>query len=463
MKKKKEQKKFLSFFRLTARTWIISMPTAIILALLVLFREITPLTALGLLFLVILFTSFVTFSVFKELENFILYLKKLAQGLEIEPPRFKKGIFSSFRLADTFQSVKNLWTTQTLSDSLILENLPDPLLMIDERGILVFANRKARHIFGNKIIHKQITQIFSDKVLNRAISAVLNEKTATEWFEWEINQSDKSYTFQVRLEHLPAPTRNKAIAVMTLNDVTPFKRFREQQIEFFANASHELNTPLSIISGFVETLQGPAKDDEQARQQFLGMMSEQVTRMTGLVQSLLQLSRQQTITGHSHNDIILLPDLIQTIIRDLQLKAERHQKEIVFLREHDIPRLIGNRSEMQHIFQNLIDNAIKYGEKNTSITIRIFLTDGFPNHNQNDCPAVAVSIHNQGNPISPRHLDKLFDRFYRVNSVENHHVEGTGLGLGIAQQLVYEHGGTIDVTSTAKEGTTFTVYLPCDL
>lgn len=459
MSKKKEPKHIFRFFRAIARGWIISMPAAIILAALLLFGKISFLSAGLLLLIVVVVATLITSSVFHELENFITYLKNLAQGLDIEPPHFQKGIFSSSRLADTFQSVKNRWLSQTLSEARILETLPDPLLMIDQAGTLVFMNHQARISFGKTHLGKPITHLFRGSKFRRSLQSVLSEKSATEWFEWDFTRAHQTYSFQVRLDHLPAPTRNGAIAVLTLHDITPFKRFREQQIEFFANASHELKTPLSIISGFVETLQGPARNDESARDQFLDMMGEQVARMSQLVQKLLQLSRRQMMDESVMQDTFDLGALVQSVLHDFQNKALQNHKRIIFRATPPVPPFIGNREEMAHMLQNLIDNAIKYSSPKSTITVRLYPTT-FPTPRDTHKPAIALSVQNQGHPIAPRHLDKLFNRFYRVNSIENRHIEGTGLGLGIVQQIVHNHGGIIDVTSTRRDGTTFCIYLP---
>lgn len=467
MKKKKESKTFSSFLRAVARIFVVTSPTTLILLLLLIFSKISIETAVFLFGLIFFITAIITTSVFKELENFISYLKTLSQqGLDIDPPRFHKGIFGSFRLADAFLSVKNIWSNQTLSDSSILENLPDPLLMINADGEIVFANQISRSVFGENIIHHSVNALFSDEPFQRATQAVLTETSDAEWFEWTYDDDTQSYTFQTRIERLPASARGGAIAVVTMHDITPFKRFKEQQSDFFANASHELKTPLSIISGFIETLQGPARNDEAARDKFLTMMAEQTDRMTRLVQDLLKLSRLQMTQKASRTDVVLMEDLLHSVVEDLKLKASQTQKEITLNLVHDLPRLMGNRSELYRVFQNLIDNAIKYGYQGTPIVIKAQLCNGFPKKSDRWLSdmrqVIAVSVNNKGDPIPQKHLTRLFDRFYRVDSLKSRMVEGTGLGLGIAQQIVHEHDGIITVSSTAKEGTTFSVYLPID-
>jgi len=455
---KKKEKSVVRFFRLVARIWVISMPAAVILAILLILNQISLMTA-GLLFLgVLVFTSVLTTSVFKELENFIAYLKNLAQGMDMEPPRFKKGIFSSFRLADSFQSVKKLWSNQTISDTMILENMPDPMVMINTAGDIVFMNHRAQKQFGKELMKRPVACLFESPKTQRAIRDILTDQAKTEWFEWEQNQN----TFQVRIDRLPALTRNGAVAVMTMNDITPFKRFRQQQVEFFANASHELKTPLSIISGLVETLQGPAKDDKDAREKFLGIMAEQSEKMTGLVQNLLKLAREQALPESSHKEMVNVVELMEKVVADLKNKALKHRKKIVVKTEKGIPEILGGKAELGHAFQNLIDNAIKYGIPDSVVTIKIQREDSLKQEKTERVSCIRIDVHNQGNPIESKDLNRLFERFYRVDSLKTKRIEGTGLGLSIVQKIIHDHNGWVDVLSSKREGTTFSVYLPVE-
>lgn len=452
--------------RFFARIFVLNIPSLLILSVLAVLKEITWWQGVSYFGLVFILTGILITFVFKDLENFISYLKSLAQGADVELPRFHRGIFGSVRLADAFVSVKNLWSNQTLSDASILERLPTPLLMINQHSQIVFANMIAKDFFGDTILHKSITDIFNNDNFSNALKQIVSHETQTQWFEFDY-QDDAPYTFAVRIERLPAEAKNNAIAVIVMHDITAFKLFKQQQSDFFANASHELKTPLSILSGLIETLQGPAKDDEAAKEKFLKMMAEQTDRMTNLVQDLLSLSRLQMMDKTQQNDIILIPDLLKGVVESLTIRADAHKKTLKLNLLHDLPRIIGNRAELHQAVQNLIDNAIKYGEDNSVITIKAGLNNGFPKKSDRYFDdvrqVIAISVHNTGNPISSQNRQRIFERFYRLNTLKSHRAEGTGLGLGIVQQIVQKHDGFIDVASSANAGTTFTIYLPVDL
>ncbi len=457
---------FLQTARFFARIFVLNIPILLILGMLILFKQIVwwhGILYFGTAFII---TGILITFVFKDLENFISYLKSLSQGVDVEIPRFHRGIFGSVRLADAFVSVKNLWSNQTLSDASILERLPTPLLMINQHAQIVFANTIAREFFGDLILHKPVVDIFKDDKFSNALNQIVSHETQTQWFEFDY-LDDTSYTFATRIERLPATAKNNAVAVIVMHDITAFKLFKQQQSDFFANASHELKTPLSILSGLIETLQGPAKDDETAREKFLKMMAEQTERMTNLVQDLLSLSRLQMMDKTRQNDIILIPDLLKGVVESLGIRADTHKKTLKLKLLHDLPRIIGNRSELHQAVQNLIDNAIKYGEDNSVITIKAGLNNGFPKKSERYFEdirqVIAISVHNTGNPISSQNKQRIFERFYRLDTLKSHRTEGTGLGLGIVQQIVQKHDGFIDVVSSAATGTTFTIYLPVDL
>ncbi len=465
MIKRKVKKTPFYLFRFLARIFVLNIPIVIALICLLFLGKVNFLTALCFLFVFFVLTVFWTIYVFHEQEQFISYLKDLSQGRDVDLPHVHKGIFGSFRLADAFLSVKHRWSNQTISADRILENLPDPLFLINEDGFLVFVNKMGRNFFGEDILHLSMFDVFNAQDFQNAFDQLSNKKSRQEWFEWDF-EDESFYSFQVRLERLPAVSKNGGVMVMAMHDVTQLKLFKQQQSDFFANASHELKTPLSVLSGFIETLQGAAKDDEVAREKFLNLMAEQTSRMTNLVQDLLLLSKVQVTQKEKRTDVILIVDLLQSVINSLENKALNSHKKIELKLLHDIPRLIGNKNDLVHVFQNLIDNAIKYGADDSVITVKAQLCSGFPKKSDKYFSdirqVVMVSIHNTGTPIAPQNISRLFERFYRVDNLKSRAVEGTGLGLGIAQQIVNDHEGVIEVQSSVKKGTTFSVYLPID-
>jgi len=454
MRKKKVLNVFVRVLKTAARVFILNIPAVIILLVLLALNKLSWMSA-GISLLAFWgISAIIVFYVFKDLDNFMIYLKKLAQGFEPDLPKFRWGIFSSRHLTNTFLSVKNLWSNQFLSDSSVLEKLPNPMLMTNEAQQIVFANLSAYALLGEKILGKSIPSMLKDKDFLSDLNEVTqNRKLSKTRDELDIKDlNDQTKTFQVKIDPLPARTKNGAITVISFFDITPFKLFKSQQADFFANASHELKTPLAIISGCVETLQGPAQNDAKAHDKFLNLIAEQSARMTHLVQNMLRLSRLQLDVPLSPKKTFSINDLLQKILQDLEVRSQTLHKKIILKKQPHLPLFAGNRDELYHAFLNLVDNALKYSAPNSLITVSTYL-DSTPKSQ------LVISIHNEGNPIPEDKLPRIWDKFYRVPYAENTS-EGSGLGLGIVQQIIHKYQGDITVTSTEEKGTTFTVYLP---
>lgn len=457
MQKKKELNVLVHISKTIARVLILNIPAVIILLGLMAADKLSWISAGISLLAFWAISGIVVFYVFNDLDNFMIYLKKLAQGFEPELPKLHWGIFSSMRLTKTFLSVKNLWSSQFLSDRSILENLPNPMLMITTDQKIVFANKSALTLFGNNILDKKIKSIFSDELLLSVLRDVLlNKSKARTINELDIKTtSEQTQTFQIKMEYLPSATKDGAIIAILFFDITPFKLFKTQQADFFANASHELKTPLAIVSGCVETLQESAKNDPEAQEKFLSLIAEQTSRMTSLIQKMLQLSRLQMDIPLNTQKAFSLNDLIKKVVSDLTVRAQTLHKKIVLNKQAHLPLFHGDRNDLYHAFQNLVDNALKYSAPQSTIHINTYV-DSTKN------PSLVVTIHNTGTPIPPEQINRIWDKFYRVNSSKSASVEGNGLGLGIVQNIIHKYQGNIEVTSSEETGTTFTVYLPVD-
>ncbi len=231
--------------------------------------------------------------------------------------------------------------------------------------------------------------------------------------------------------------------------------------DFVANASHELRTPLAALLGFIETLQGPAKDDGEARQRFLGIMHEQAGRMSRVVADLLTLSR---IELSEHNRPIGRADLgaiLKRVAEALEIQARNKRMRVLIDTGAELPPVNGQDDELSQIFQNLMDNAIKYGREGTDVEVKATaaaeLPPSFPDR---AARAIAVSVRDRGDGIAREHLPRLTERFFRVDTARSRKLGGTGLGLAIVKHSIARHRGALIIDSALGEGSTFTVYLP---
>ena len=450
------------------RILFLTVPVAISLFLLMIFGQISPLAALIAFLLTFVLMFWLARPFLKELDTLITYLKQEAEGrTTLRMPKFFKRRREAFKIVQSFHQIKMGWLlknkvleAQTLSDTAILESLPEPLLMLNGAADIVSANLSARQLLGGGIIFKHLTDVLSEKNFQTALNRVLEHTSNHEEVEFHASVHNKKFYFKALINWLPAMTKNGAELVVVLNDITKFKIFEKSQNAFFANASHELKTPLSVLSGFIETLQGPAKDDSDAREKFLNIMAEQTTHMTDLVSDLLALSKLDLDTD-APTENILIADLIRSVFQALELKASYAGKKLILKENASLPPFKGRSSELFRVFQNLIDNAIKYGKSKSSITVTLdVVADEGTSLQQSQMPTqtLLIKIHNLGSVIPEDEIPHLFERFYRMES--NMQKSGTGLGLAIASEIIQKYQGKIDVESIARQGTTFTVSLP---
>ena len=220
--------------------------------------------------------------------------------------------------------------------------------------------------------------------------------------------------------------------------------------DFVANASHELRTPLASIRGFVETLQGAAKDDPTAQARFLGIMQAQAERMSRLIEDLLSLSRIELREHVAPTSPVDLNGVVQDVIAALKQTAEKNHVSLRIDGLPDEALVIGDRDELAQVAQNLVQNAIKYGRKGGQVDVSLRRHD----------KQLELAVTDDGIGIAPEHLPRLTERFYRVSAKDSKERGGTGLGLAIVKHIVNRHRGELRVSSVLGEGSTFTVAMP---
>ncbi len=245
------------------------------------------------------------------------------------------------------------------------------------------------------------------------------------------------------------------LLVMTFNDLTPLRRVEEMRADFIANASHELRTPLAALLGFVETLQGPAKDDPVAREKFLGIMQGQATRMARLIDDLLSLSRIELNAHLQPNTPVDLAPIVRQVVDGLQTLARDRGVEIKVMSPPEAVMVLGDRDELIRALENLVENALKYGAAGKRVDVTLAC-----GHTRGGTPEARVAVRDYGPGIAPEHLPRLTERFYRVDVSDSRAQGGTGLGLALVKHVLNRHGGRLTVESTPGAGAAFVMHLP---
>ncbi|QRM28839.1 ATP-binding protein [Microvirga sp. VF16] len=336
----------------------------------------------------------------------------------------------------------------------VLAQIPDPVILVDQRSVVIEANRAAYDLLaGLKTGHPLSFALRTPDVLD-GIQEVL-EIGAPLKVEYS-ERIPTERTFEVHIGPLQADVADpevKAGVVLFFRDLTSARRLEAMRADFVANASHELRTPLASVLGFIETLQGPARDDVKARERFLDIMKGQAQRMKRLIDDLLSLSRIEMRAHLSPTQTLDFASIAAQMVETLSPLA-KERGVVIKVTLPDRPVFVfGDRDELLRVAENLIENAVKYGESGGRVDVEVARTEG-------PAPQVAFSVQDYGPGIAPEHLPRLTERFYRVDVVQSRDKGGTGLGLAIVKHIVNRHRGHFDIASEPGQGARFTVRLP---
>lgn len=329
---------------------------------------------------------------------------------------------------------------------------PDPILVVNPQREIVRGNAAALTLFGDDILQRDLTFALPDQNVFGATNRVLMGGGA-EVVDFKLARPADRY-FRTHITLVPDHAEQGPAALLTITDLTEVKRAAQIRADFVANASHELRTPLSILLGFIETLTGSAADDAEARKRFLPIMQEQAVRMARLVDDLLSLSCIELTEHAPPTERVELPGMLKTIVQAFELRASARGMWFDLAIASDLPAVVGDPVELAQVFQNMIDNAIKYAHPNTGITIETKTSNRLAH-------GVAITVRDRGAGIEERHLARLTERFYRVDAARSCSLGGTGLGLAIVKHVLNRHRGILEIDSKLGEGSTFTVHLSC--
>ena len=339
----------------------------------------------------------------------------------------------------------------------VIAAVPDPLILLDERRRIVRANAQAAAFIGITPEPRDLAAAFRNPAVLAAADAVLGgERARVVDFSLTVPVERQLRARFARIDH---PSPDGAVAVLSLHDITELKRAEQMRADFIANASHELRTPLATLIGFIETLRGPARDDAEARERFLAIMHGQASRMARLVEDLMSLSRIELNEHVMPRDRVALSPLLRQIAETLELRAGERDIRIRLAVPPDLPDVLGDRDELAQVFQNLIDNAIKYGRSGSEIMLQAETASRPTRGSSSENAMVCVAVCDHGEGIPHEHLPRLTERFYRVDTARSREMGGTGLGLAIVKHILNHHRGFLEVESTAGVGSVFTVFL----
>jgi two-component system phosphate regulon sensor histidine kinase PhoR len=339
----------------------------------------------------------------------------------------------------------------------LVSALPMPTLLLDPKLVVRSHNAKAVTLLPGLKRGEPLTLSLRAPEVMEVVRRVLTTNAPQEIDYAERVPVSRWYRVEAAPVALTARARdeeNPDYVLVSLRDLTEERRLERLRADFVANASHELRTPLASVLGFIETIQGPAKNDPAARDRFLAIMLSQANRMSRLIDDLLSLSR---IELNEHVRPVASVDLVALIghVRDTLGPYAQGQGVTVSLdAEVDSLAVTGEQDELIRLFENLVQNAIKYGSEGQRVEIAIRRDTRAGRRDE-----AVVSIRDHGPGIPAEHLPRLTERFYRVDVASSREKGGTGLGLALVKHILNRHRGRLSIESTPGQGATFTVRL----
>jgi two-component system phosphate regulon sensor histidine kinase PhoR len=331
--------------------------------------------------------------------------------------------------------------------ALLLERLPLPVMLLDDGRRILLTNREMRAALG---------QVPEDALERRHLSVVLRNPEVLEAVAGAAAGGEPGQVgFAVpgpveRHYEAHAARLGEGLVALVLHDITAIRRSEQMRADFVANASHELRTPLAAVSGFIETLRGHARDDEAAREKFLGIMAAEAGRMRRLIEDLLSLTRIELNEQVPPTESVALEPVLRQATAALAPLAAQDGIRVTVGDGSGLPAVTGDHDELVQLFQNLVHNAIKYGRPGGEVAISF----------GQDRDDVFVAVKDDGEGIPREALPRLTERFYRVDVKRSRERGGTGLGLAIVKHILSRHGGRLTIDSRVGEGSIFTIFLP---
>ena len=335
----------------------------------------------------------------------------------------------------------------------IIDELEDQFFALDKFNLVKYANPSAIKRFGRNLINKNISSIIRKNELLESIEKAISENRT---ININVEIDLPSYQFY-KIYIIPGPTHlfpEPDSVVLFLKDFTEITKAQKFKSDFVANVSHELRTPLMAIKGSLETIQGPASDDEKAKKKFMKILNDQSSRMENLINDLLILARIELEEHIRPTKSVSINKIFKEIISNFEIVLKK-KKITIKNKILDNSTVLGDEKKLNTVFSNLLDNAIKYSPENKNIYITNKENDGKLIEK-----SMMISIRDEGIGIPQKYISRVTERFFRVDIEQSNKTGGTGLGLAIMKHIVTQHRGDFEILSKENNGTEIKIFLP---
>ncbi len=336
----------------------------------------------------------------------------------------------------------------------ILKSMINGVIAVDNEYKIMFINKAAQEMFeikekplkGNDVIDAfkdhELSQLFDDKF------DIYGEIQS----EIEIDDGKQIKVYRVFSNVIRDRDfiQNNMGLLLSFVDITQMRQLENMRKEFVANVSHELKTPLTSIQGFIETLKEGAADNKEIRDKFIDIIDIEASRLTYLIDDILVLSDIEKSTGDHHITELTPYDIVGEISGMMDQIAKKKSIDVSYIMAENMAPIMANKVWMKQMLINLIDNGIKYTPEGGSVKVQF--SDVIDHY--------LISVKDNGIGIAPEHLERLFERFYRVDKARSKKEGGTGLGLAIVKHIVLSMDGDINVISEVDKGTEFSIRIP---
>jgi two-component system phosphate regulon sensor histidine kinase PhoR len=334
----------------------------------------------------------------------------------------------------------------------VLSSMREGVLAVNNKERVLSMNQAAADLFEcdpvqsqDKSIQEVVRNLPLQEFIRRAISG--REPDEDDIVLYQFGEK----ILNLKSSPLMDASKDQIGTLVVINDVTKLRRLENMRKDFVANVSHEIKTPLTAIKGFVETLYQGAVDNPEEADRFLGIIKKHVDRLSSIIEDLLSLSRieQEDVRQAIEFEDKAIKEIFTSAVQICRSKADDKKIDINLNCDNQLSSYF-DPTLLEQAVVNLLDNAIKYSEPNSTVHLKANLNDS----------VVRIIVEDQGIGIARKHLPRLFERFYRVDKARSRKMGGTGLGLAIVKHIAQAHGGQVTVNSSLGKGSTFTIHLP---